>query len=188
MKVIYKPDVTLLGKDHFMSMQKLILTSALVATTALSACAGSGYNEGYNGYGGGTGLNKQQIGTGVGALAGGLAGSQLGKGSGQLWATGAGVLLGALVGSSVGASLDKADIAYMQQAQNRVYTAPIGQTISWNNPQSGNSGTYVPIRDGRTNAGSYCREYQQTIYVGGQQQTATGQACQNSDGTWHIVN
>jgi len=133
------------------------------------------------------GLNKQQIGTGVGAVAGGLAGSQFGGGSGQLWATGAGVLLGALVGSSVGSSLDKADIAYMQSAQSRAYSAPVGQTISWNNPQSGNSGTYTPVRDGRTGSGAYCREYQQTIYVGGQQQTATGQACQNADGTWRVV-
>ncbi|HEY8963028.1 MAG TPA: RT0821/Lpp0805 family surface protein [Alphaproteobacteria bacterium] len=170
-------------------MQKILLSTALIGGLALSGCAGTGYNNTYDGYGNtGGGLNKQQIGTGVGALAGGLAGSQIGGGKGQLWATGAGVLLGALIGSSVGASLDKADIAYMQQAQSRAYAAPIGQTISWNNPQSGNSGTYVPIRDGRTSSGSYCREYRQTIYVGGRQETAVGQACQNSDGTWQIVN
>ena len=171
-----------------MSFRNFAFSTALIASTALAGCAGTGYNNTYDSYGNsGGGLNKQQIGTGVGALAGGLAGSQIGGGSGKLWATGAGVLLGALVGSSVGSSLDKADIAYMQSAQNRAYSAPVGQTISWNNPQSGNSGTYTPVRDGRTNTGSYCREYQQTIYVGGQQQTATGQACQNSDGTWRIV-
>lgn len=171
-----------------MSFRNFALSAALVASTALAGCAGTGYNNTYDGYGNtGGGLNKQQIGTGVGAVAGGLAGSQIGGGSGRLWATGAGVLLGALVGSSVGSSLDKADIAYAQQAQQRAYAAPIGQTISWNNPQSGNSGTYTPIRDGRTSSGGYCREYQQTIYVGGQQQTATGQACQNSDGSWRIV-
>lgn len=167
-----------------MSLRKFSLCAALVASAALAACEGTGYN---GGYGTGAGINKQQIGTGVGALAGGLAGSQVGGGSGRLWATGAGVLLGALVGSSVGSSLDKADVAYMQQAQSRSYAAPIGQTISWNNPQSGNSGTYTPVRDGRSNTGAYCREYQQTIYVGGQQQTATGQACQNPDGSWRIV-
>lgn len=169
-----------------MSFRKIALMSTLIAGTALAGCQGTGYNGGYDG-GTSGGLNKQQIGTGVGALAGGLAGSQLGGGSGRLWATGAGVLLGALAGSSIGGSLDKADMAYAQQAQNRAYSAPIGQTISWNNPQSGNSGTYTPVRDGRTSSGSYCREYQQTIYVGGQQQTATGQACQNADGTWRIV-
>lgn len=171
-----------------MSFRNFAFSAALVASTALAGCAGTGYNNTYDGYGNSnSGLNKQQIGTGVGAIAGGLAGSQFGKGHGQLVGTGVGVLLGALVGSSVGASLDKADIAYAQQAQQRAYSAPIGQTISWNNPQSGNSGTYTPLRDGRTSSGAYCREYQQTIYVGGQQQTATGQACQNPDGSWRIV-
>jgi surface antigen len=171
-----------------MSLRYFALTSALIASTDLAGCAGTGYNNTYDQYGNsGTGLNKQQIGTGVGAVVGGLAGSQFGGGKGQLVGTGVGVLLGALVGSSVGASLDKADLAYAQQAQQRAYAAPIGQTISWNNPQSGNSGTYTPIRDGRSGTGAYCREYQQTIYVGGQQQTATGQACQNPDGSWHIV-
>ena len=170
-----------------MSLRYLALTSALIASTALAGCADSGFNNGYNGGGAGTGFNKQQIGTGLGAVVGGLAGSQFGGGKGRLLGTGVGVLAGALVGSSIGASLDRADMQYAEQAQNRAYTAPIGQTISWNNPESGHSGTYTPIRDGRTNTGSYCREYSQTIYVGGQQQTATGQACQNADGTWKIV-
>lgn len=172
-----------------MSFRKYALTAALIATTAVAGCAGTGYNNTYDSYGNSnSGLNKQQIGTGVGAVVGGLAGSQFGGGKGQLVGTGVGVLLGALVGSSLGASLDKADIAYAQQAQSRSYSAPIGQTISWNNPQSGNSGTYTPIRDGRTSSGAYCREYQQTIYVGGRQETAVGTACQNSDGTWSTVN
>lgn len=158
-----------------MSLRKIILSATLTAGIALSGC--TAYDAG----------NKEIAGTGLGAIMGGLAGSQLGKGDGQLWMTGAGVLLGALVGSEIGRSLDKADYQYMNQAQSRAYSAPLGQTISWNNPQSGNSGTYTPLRDGQMNNGAYCREYQQTIYVGGQQQTATGTACQQPDGTWKIV-
>lgn len=125
---------------------------------------------------------------GIGALAGGLAGSQLGSGSGQLWATGAGVLLGGLLGSNIGASLDKADMAYANQASTRANSAPIGERISWNNPQSGNSGTITPVRDGRDNSGRYCREYQQTITVGGRKESAYGTACQSANGDWEIVN
>lgn len=125
---------------------------------------------------------------GIGALAGGLAGSQLGSGSGQLWATGAGVLLGGLLGSNIGASLDKADMAYANQASARANSAPIGERISWNNPQSGNSGTITPVRDGRDNSGRYCREYQQTITVGGRKESAYGTACQSANGDWEIVN
>jgi surface antigen len=158
-------------------MKKLILTLALVSTVALGAC------ESMNGAG-----NKQILGGAGGAVLGGLAGSQIGGGSGRLWATGAGVLLGALAGSEIGASLDKADRAYAQQAAYKANTAPIGETITWNNPDSGNYGTVTPVRDGRdSNSGAYCREFQQTIYVGGKQESAYGTACQQPDGSWKIV-
>lgn len=158
-------------------MKKTILTLALISTAALAGC------NTLDGAG-----NKQLIGTGGGAILGGLAGSQVGKGTGQLWATGAGVLLGGLLGSEIGASLDNADRSYAQQANQRAYDAPIGQTIRWNNPDSGNYGTITPTREGQTNTGAYCREYQQTVYVGGKQQSAYGTACQQPDGSWKVVN
>lgn len=158
-------------------MKKIILTLALVSSTAMAGC------NTLDGAG-----NKQLIGGGSGAILGGLAGSQIGGGSGKLWATGAGVLLGALVGSEIGSSLDRADQVYADQANQRAYSAPVGETIRWNNPDSGNYGTITPVRDGRTNSGAYCREYQQTIYVGGKQESGYGQACQQPDGSWKVVN
>lgn len=158
-------------------MKKGILILALIAGVGLAGC------ENINNRG-----NKELIGTGGGAILGGLAGSQIGGGSGRLWATGAGVLLGALVGSEIGSSLDKADMAYAQQANSRAYNAPIGESISWNNPQTGNSGYVTPVRDGNDRAGRYCREYQQTITVGGKNQSGYGTACQQPDGSWQVVN
>ncbi len=158
-------------------MKKTILTLALISTAAMTGC------DTLN-----TAGNKQLIGGGTGAVLGGLAGSQVGKGSGRLWATGAGVLLGALAGSEIGSSLDKADQVYAQQASQRAYSAPVGETIRWNNPDSGNYGTITPTRDGRTSSGAYCREYQQTIYVGGKQQSGYGTACQQPDGSWKVQN
>lgn len=130
---------------------------------------------------------KQTVGGLGGAVLGGLAGSQIGGGSGQLWATGAGVLLGGLLGSEIGSSLDRADMAYANQANQRAYSAPVGETVRWNNPDSGNYGTVTPTRDGYSSAGRYCREYQQTIVVNGRNQTGYGQACQSPDGSWEIV-
>ena len=105
---------------------------------------------------------------------GGLLGSQIGSGRGQLAATGAGVLLGALVGSSIGKSLDDVDRLKAEQAYSQARTAPVGETITWNNPNSGNSGSVTPVRDGTTSSGAYCREFQQTVTVGGKTENAYG--------------
>ena len=99
-----------------------------------------------------------------------------------------GALAGAFIGSEIGKSLDKADRLYAQQAQQKAYTAPIGETIAWNNPESGNSGTFKPTRDGTNTAtGEYCREYQTTVNVGGKTESAYGTACRQPDGSWRIT-
>ncbi len=157
-------------------MKNLFLIPMVVAALSMTACE-TVQNSG----------NKEKIGGVSGAVLGGLAGSQLGGGSGRLWTTGAGVLVGALLGSEVGRSLDKADMAYAQDANQRAYRAPVGETISWNNPDSGNYGTVTPTRDGYSTNNRYCREYEQEIFVGGQRETGVGTACQNSNGTWEIV-
>jgi surface antigen len=157
-------------------MKKIILMTAMILSIGLAGCE-SLQNAG----------TKQTVGAAGGAVLGGILGSKVGKGNGQLWATGIGVLLGGLVGSEVGRSLDKADMVYAQRANDQAHTAPLGDEISWNNPESGNSGAVTPTRDGKDTEGRYCREYQQTIYVGGEQETGYGIACQQPDGSWEIA-
>ena len=131
---------------------------------------------------------KQSGGTLIGAGLGALAGSQIGSGRGQLAAVAIGALAGAFIGSEIGKSLDKADRLYAQQAQKKAYAAPIGETIAWNNPDSGNSGSFTPTRDGTNKAtGEYCREYQTTVNVGGRTEEAYGTACRQPDGSWRIT-
>lgn len=156
-------------------MRHFLLTAVAATAVTLAGCQTDSWGE------------KETFGTLGGAVLGGLVGSQVGGGSGRLWATGAGVLLGTLVGSEVGKSLDRADKMYMQQAQREVYTKPVGETVNWSNPESGNSGSYTTVRDGTSSAGRYCREYEQTIYIGGKAETGVGQACENPDGTWEII-
>lgn len=157
-------------------MRKLVLSIFLSGSLLATAGCADGIGT------------KQGVGTLGGAAAGGLAGAQFGKGKGQLAMTAGGVLLGALLGGEVGKSLDRADEAYATQAADRAYSAPVGETIRWQNPESGNYGTVTPIREGRnTQTGQYCREFNQTIYVGGRAEQATGRACQQQDGTWQIV-
>ena len=130
---------------------------------------------------------KETAGTVGGGVVGGVIGSQFGGGSGRLVTTGVGTLLGAFIGKEIGTSLDKADQQHAETAAKRAYAGPVGERVFWNNPQSGNSGTITPTRDGYTTAGTYCREYQQTVTVGGQTELAYGTACKQADGTWKIV-
>jgi surface antigen len=130
---------------------------------------------------------KQTVGTLSGAALGGLLGSQFGSGRGKLATTAFGVLIGALAGSEIGKSLDRADRVHADAAVRQAHTAPIGETIVWKNPQSGNSGTVTPSREGTSTTGRYCREFQQTITVGGKTQQGYGIACRQPDGSWRIT-
>ncbi len=158
-------------------MKNFVLIAAIISVFALGACE-SFTNAGW----------KEKIGAGTGAVLGGIAGSQVGGGNGRLVATGVGALLGTLVGSEIGKSLDNADKAYAQSANQRAHAVPVGQTVQWNNPDSGNSGAVTARRDGHSSSGRYCREYEQSITVDGRAQTAVGTACQNPDGTWEVLN
>lgn len=134
------------------------------------------------------GREKEDWGTILGGVGGAVIGSQFGSGSGRIAATAAGTLIGAFAGREVGKSLDKADVAAAQQAQNRAHTAPIGEKITWSNPESGHSGTVTPTRQGTDSTGNQCREYQSTVTIGGKTEQAYGTACRQPDGSWKVVN
>lgn len=156
-------------------MRTRIIAIALAAPLALAACENSGVGT------------KQGIGGVLGGVGGAVAGAQFGSGTGQLAATAAGALLGAYLGSEVGRGLDDVDRQRAQNAFSRANTAPVGQTITWNNPNSGNSGSVTPVREGTTASGEYCREFQQTVIIGGKSENAYGTACRQPDGSWKIV-
>ena len=132
--------------------------------------------------------NKEVGGSLLGAGVGGLLGAQVGNGTGKLAAVAIGVLGGALLGNQIGQSLDKADRVYAERnAMNALETSQAGTASTWRNPDSGHSGTFTPTRTYQTAQGQNCRDYEQTIFVDGKAETATGRACRNDDGTWKIV-
>ncbi len=154
---------------------RIVLIALTAAALALAGCT---QNAG----------QKETIGTIIGAAAGGLAGAQFGKGRGKLVTTTIGTLLGSLAGREIGASLDRADqMAIDRTTQESLESAPAGHTSVWKNPDSGNEGTVTPRRTYRRDDGTYCREFTQTIKVGGRTEEAYGTACRQPDGTWKIV-
>ncbi|NOZ43133.1 MAG: hypothetical protein GXP02_08235 [Alphaproteobacteria bacterium] len=143
----------------------LIMTSfIIISSVALSSCT------------------KEGAGTLLGAIGGD-------GGTGSVIAVAAGTLAGAYIGQEIGKSLDRADRQAMQrQTQYSLESTPSGNVTVWQNPDSGNSGTITPQPAYTNKANQYCREYQQTVTVGGKTQTAYGTACRQPDGTWKITN
>ena len=130
---------------------------------------------------------RQVLGGLLGGMAGAAIGSRIGKGDERTAAIIGGTIIGMIVGGSIGRSMDEVDQMKANQAINTAHTAPLGETITWNNPDSGHSGTVTPVRDGTSASGSYRREFQQTVTIGGQTEQAYGTACRQPDGSWQIV-
>ena len=137
-------------------------------------------------------MDKQTGGAILGGIAGGLIGSRVGKGRGRQVATIAGAVLGSLAGSSIGRQLDERDRLLMgRSTQKTLERGKTNVASKWVNPDTGNRGTITPRRTYRVRRGattSYCREFQQTITVGGKTERAYGRACRQPDGSWKIVN
>ena len=82
-------------------------------------------------------------------------------------------------------ALSEAQQRSYEDAQIRAAAAPIGQAIYWND--AGAAGSVTAVREGTSSQNRYCREFQQTVTVGGNTEQAYGTACRQPDGAWEIV-
>lgn len=150
--------------------------AAAVAVIALTACADI------------EGAPKQTAGTLLGAGLGALAGSQIGGGKGQLAAVAVGTLAGAWLGGEAGKSLDRADRAYAQRTTQRsLEGSPTGTISAWRNPDTGHSGTVIPVRNFTAGDGTPGRVFEATVDANGKTEKITGEACRQPDGSWRIL-
>jgi surface antigen len=164
--------------EVFVEMANIIIKNIAVLCMGgmLAACNNSGE------------VSKQTLVGVVGAVGGGVIGSKVGKGLGNTAAIIGGTLIGGLLGSEIGKSLDKADITYHGATQvQALENNRSGISSSWNNPDSGAHGSFTPTKTYRSSNG-YCREFTQTVSVGGQTQKAYGTACRQPDGSWQMQN
>ena len=146
---------------------------ALTAAIALTGCQSAG--------------EKESVGTVMGAIAGGVVGAQFGHGAGSVIGGAVGALVGGLIGNQIGASMDQSDREQANAAFVRSTRVAVGETVYWNNEQTGHWGTYRPIRDGESKMGYYCREFVTTVYVHGRTDKLYGTACRKPDGSWHAI-
>lgn len=95
---------------------------------------------------------------------------------------------GALLQGPFVTFLERGDIdRAFKTASHTLETQPSGQTRIWRNPQNGHWGTMTPTRTYLNAEGRYCREYRQTVTIGGQEHQAGGTACRSDAGVWRVV-
>lgn len=157
-------------------MKRMFFVSLTVMIgTSLLGCAGANFG-------------KQATGAVIGGIGGGVIGSRIGKGRGKLIATIAGTVVGALAGGAIGKQLEERDRLLMAQTtQGALENSPSGTAVEWRNPDSGNRGTIVPRPAYQSARGRYCREFKQTIIIGGRLKMGYGTACRQPDGSWRIA-
>jgi len=102
---------------------------------------------------------------------------------------GKGAGIGTLVGGAIGNRLDEKDKEMATQAAHQAFeNNHTGAPSSWQNPDTGASGSITPTRTYQIENGQYCREYTQDITVGGEKHQTYGTACRQSDGSWKVQN
>ena len=137
-----------------------------------------------------TTINKQQSGTAVGALLGAALGYGLGKGhKNKNLAVMLGAAFGAVAGDQIGAQLDEKDrLLAGENLQESLTSAKVGTKLTWNNPDTGHSGSTSPTKTVVASDGTPCREFTTEIIVGGETHQGYGTACRQADGSWKIMN
>jgi surface antigen len=151
-------------------MRRSLLVAALVAALGFAACE-----------------TRQDSGTLVGAVAGGLIGNQFGRGGGKVAATLAGAIVGGIVGNEIGRRLDARDRELARQAEYDAWErGEPGKPVRWRNPDNGRYGEVVPQARYRRGALD-CRDFIHKVYIDGREQAMRGTACRNPDGTWSQV-
>ncbi len=123
--------------------------------------------------------------TTIGAVGGGALGGLI---AGAAGANPAAIAAATIGGVLVGNLLDERDKRLAAQAAQRAFeSAPTGQPVAWQNPDSGHSGTVTVTKTSQATSGSYSRQYETAVNIGGKLETAHGTACRQPDGTWRIV-
>ncbi len=151
--------------------------TAIVLAVSLGGCANVNMSR------------DEMLGTAAGAAVGGLIGSQFGGGliMNSLFAT-AGTLVGGATGFRATQILMGSDrAAYDQTAQKGLNESNDGEIVDWQNPETGHSGIFRPVRSFRLADGRFCRQYRTTVSFKKNVRSGVGMACRQGNGQWAVV-
>jgi surface antigen len=70
--------------------------------------------------------------------------------------------------------------------QDALENARSGTVVTWRDPDDGTSGSFVPRPAFQDASGRICREFDQTVAIGGRPQQVRGTACRRPDGWWQL--
>lgn len=117
---------------------------------------------------------------GVAILYGGPGG-----GWGRVALAALGAAAGAYAGQQVGTMLSQMDMRRAEGAANLAFSdLPNGQAQGWHNPETGNSGVFVPTNTYMMSDGTICRDFQASVATKTANGQTQGTACRMRDGTW----
>ncbi len=132
-----------------------------------------------------TGLSTQaQTGALGGAAFGGIVAAL--AGANPAWIA-ASTILGGVTGGVIGDYLGQSDAEQHAQTNLRALdTLGPGQTASWSDPQTGNSGSTTVNNVYRQGDGSVCKGFTETVRTSAKTVTQQATACKTQGGTWEV--
>src|SRR5262245_9759555 len=95
--------------------------------------------------------------------------------------------LDGLLGAGIGRALDsRSQVLQADTIERTLEIAPSGAVATWSNPRNGTHGTVRLVRSYRSPTGDYCREFEQSVTIGGRLRQSHETACRQADGTWRM--
>jgi len=173
-------EVTVNSSRKETSVKKLtaiVLAASLGGSVSLGGCADNQMSR------------EEMLGTAAGAAVGGILGYQIGGGMlmNSLFAT-RGTVGGGAAGYVTTRALMGSDrVEYDRTAQKGLAQSNDGQVLDWQNPETGHSGIFRPIRSFRMADGRFCRQYRTTVSFKKDVHSSNGMACRQPGGEWQVV-
>ena len=97
---------------------------------------------------------SEQIGSATGAVIGGVIGGKIGKGDGKKLGVGLGAIFSSFMGKIIGRKINELDLKKSSQTtEEALEKTDKGQTNTWSNPDSQNSGSTTPTTERFTQNG-----------------------------------